>query len=240
MYFKTKTTIVSVVFATLVSVVPVMGAVTIISTTEGGFNTAKSSSLWNAHVNYAGGTAKELTVNSSTTDHDAWNYHAYDNSPNVITMGFSIGYDKPNSEVTVTLNDVYSTQTDTTYSETSTLIVTTDSFTTLWLGLKSGSPPENNSFSMINATIGGNPIPDFVASGNGYAGGYFAINSDQSFTVVGQLQLDNPQFTPIYGISATANFRVFGDNTLNSIPEPGVAFLVGVSGIFIFLRRRKV
>ena len=175
---------------------------------------------------------------SYTNGHSVWASHGYDSfSPNTVTMGYNLVF--TGTELTITLSDVYSTQTGLTYSETSSQTITpSGSFTTLWFGVESGVADNSLSFNMINTVIDGVSVDELHANGGDFSGEYFAIKEGQAFSVVGQVQWESPGGPTGYG-AGTANFRIFGNNTLESIPEPSSTVLIGVAGFLMLLRRQR-
>lgn len=245
MNINKNTTIVSVALAMLFSAVSVMGAVTAISADFTTFdNTRASSAVWRADVRYGltDDSYKEFGMNNGSTlsythNHNVWvdNYNKFD--PNTVTMGYNLLFD--GTELTITLGDVYTQNHLTTYSGTSSQTITpSGNFTTLWFGVESDVNSSNLSFNMINTVIDGVPVDSLHANGVGFSGEYFAINEGQAFSVVGEVQWENPGGNIEYAANG-ANFRIFGNNTLESIPEPSSALLIGVAGFLILLRRQR-
>lgn len=233
-------------FIALFVMVPAMGAVTAYSADFTTFdNTRTSSAVWRADVRYGieSDTYKEFGINNGSTlsysyNHNVWAPKGYDRfTANTVTMGYHLAFD--GTQLTITLGDVESTQTGLVYEASSSQTITpAGSFTTLWFGVQSGVADNSLSFSMINTVINTVPVDNLYANGGDFSGEYFAINEGQEFSIIGQVQWDNPGGPTEY-VTSTANFHIFGDNTLASVPEVSSTMLIGIAGFFMLLRRQR-
>lgn len=240
--------IVSVVFAILFSAASVMGAVTIVNDTTL-FNNAQSSGLWSGLIKMStDSTNSDIGISNSGTPALTKDYHSWRNGQtpdyllsDQVTMAYVTVVSSVNeaeeSVITMSIGNVSGAFPD---ASTKSVTTTYTPSSTLWIGILSGAPSDSfgtPTFDVFNMMSNGQSIPGSVnVSGSGFDG--FMIATDNSINFSGWIRTSqNGAMDAHNGIEA--QFKVFGDNTLDAIPEPGVAALIGVAGILMLFRKRR-
>lgn len=228
--------IVSVVFTILFSMAPVMGAVTIVNPSE--FDTAKSGAEWSGGIVMATNNGREMGLSGSgtfshTVDYEFWK-HTNDPFLEEDVVAF-VTVVSSGSNITMTMSQVSGPFPS--GASVGTVSASYAPTSALWIGIRGSNTSTSPNFDMFLMQSNGQSIPGSInVSGTGFAG--FKIATDNTIDFSGWIRTSQNSAPSPY-VGNDARFTVFGDNSLDAIPEPSIPTLVGMIGIFFLLRKRR-
>ena len=233
-----KTTIVSMVFTVLFSTVSVMGAVTIVNSTE--FNTAQSGAVWRGSVIQATNVIDpNIGIDNSSAFSLTKNYSDWrgTNSPGITeTVTTKLHLEVSGGTAKMTIGP---TTTGPFAGESSNEFVSTTSVggsTTLWVGIRGQGPTSGVSFEMFNMFLNDESLPgSLLVNGTDFDG--FNAATDGTVNFLADIRTIQDGGLSYYRGSQTL-VTVFGDNT-PVVPEPGIPTMIGIAGVYMLLRKRR-